>query len=135
MTYTGPNFSLDVQEVMHYYLVAGVDYQLGANLVLNPNVLVKMNALTQVDVNALLTYANKFSGGLGFRTLPKNSDAVTLMLGYLPRDNMRIGYSYDITLNGLRTSSSGTHEIFFNYCFKLPKRTPPAKLRRTPRHL
>jgi hypothetical protein len=58
-------------------------------------------------------------------------DALSLMLGYYPpikgnnpsdansKQTLRVGYAYDITLQSLRRSSNGTHELQVNYCFRI----------------
>ena len=68
-------------------------------------------------------------GGLTVRT----SDAVALMFGYTPMENLTVGYSYDITVNKLSSISRGSHEIFFKFCYDLPE--PPKQSARHPRWL
>lgn len=89
----------------------------------------------QLDLGAYLMY-NKLMGGLWYRGLPikryalgfPNSDAVALMLGYKIDDQLRFGYSYDITVSNLASNSAGAHEISMSYEFsykhhrKKPKR-------------
>ncbi|MFN2428972.1 MAG: type IX secretion system membrane protein PorP/SprF [Cryomorphaceae bacterium] len=57
--------------------------------------------------------------GLWYRGLPViknngynsiNQDAIAILVGY-EINNMRIGYSYDLTVSGLTPNSGGTHEI------------------------
>jgi hypothetical protein len=64
------------------------------------------------------------------------------MLGYYPpikgndpgqngKQLLRVGYSYDITLQSLNRSSRGTHELQVNYCFRI---TLPEKVEIIYRH-
>ena len=55
-------------------------------------------------------------GGLTYR----NVDAVGVMLGWMPIQNLSIGYSYDVTTNKLASVSRGSHEILLKFCFYLP---------------
>jgi type IX secretion system PorP/SprF family membrane protein len=49
-------------------------------------------------------------------TIPQNNDAVIILVGYsLPDRNLRIGYSYDITVSRLATNSAGAHEVSIVY--------------------
>jgi hypothetical protein len=62
--------------------------------------------------------------GLWYRGLPlkhykptyPNRDALCLLVGVDLKDyDMRIGYSYDLTLNRLVSNSTGSHEISIIY--------------------
>lgn len=108
----------------HYYLVGGYYYVLpDPSWVINPNLLVKSDfGSAQVDVNLLGIYNNKYWGGLSYRV----NDAIAVMLGAFPfnaegLDNLRAGYSYDVTTSqlGRNGRSSGSHEVFLSYCFKI----------------
>jgi type IX secretion system PorP/SprF family membrane protein len=108
----------------HYYLVGGYYYLLAnPSWAINPNILVKSDfGSTQVDVNVLGIYNNKYWGGLSYRA----NDAVAVMLGAFPfngggLENLKVGYSYDVTTSQLGRGgrSSGSHEVFLNYCFKI----------------
>ena len=64
-----------------------------------------------------------FFVGLWYRGLPlmkryapgyANNDAIAILVGTIVND-LRIGYSYDITISRLTTSSAGAHEITLGY--------------------
>ncbi len=108
----------------HYYLTGGYFMELlGTNWSLNPNLLVKSDLGSfQVDANVIGVYNSQVWGGISYRVF----DAVALMVGAFPftakgLDALRLGYSYDITTSKLGRSgrSSGSHEIYANYCFKI----------------
>jgi len=82
------------------------------------------NKFDQLDIGA---YYNHFPlvFGLWYRGIPllkayqpsyANNDAVILMVGYQIKD-LRVGYSYDITVSRLISSTGGSHEISLIYEF------------------
>jgi len=112
----------------HYYINAGYQYTIPSapEFELLPSILIKTDfASTQYDINALLLWNSQFWGGLTYRPI----DAVVVLAGARPlmttsSDLMAplgIGVAYDITTSnmGYRGRSSGTFEVFINYCFKI----------------
>jgi len=108
----------------HYYLVGGYYYELpNPSWAINPNLLLKSDfGSTQIDLNVLGIYNNKYWGGISYRAY----DAVAVMLGAYPfnaggLENLRAGYSYDVTTSQLGRGgrSSGSHEVYLNYCFNI----------------
>jgi hypothetical protein len=79
----------------------------------------------QIDLNATALWNKTFRGGLGYRQWG-TTDALTIMLGYV-RNELQVGYSYDVTLSGLQQVSNNTHEIMVSYCFRPPTVKPPEK--------
>ena len=76
----------------------------------------------QMDIGAYYE-REPFFAGLWYRGLPflksyapgyANSDAVAVLLGFTVKD-LRVGYSYDITLSQLAGRSGGAHEITLGY--------------------
>lgn len=99
----------------HYYLQAGYNIELTSSMTLKPCVLMKTDAAsTQLDINANLLVNNKYWGGLSYRL----QDAIVIMAGLEIIPNLKLGYSYDLTLSDIKTYSSGTHEVMLGYCFK-----------------
>jgi hypothetical protein len=41
------------------------------------------------------------------------------MAGLEVTPNLKVGYSYDMTLTDIKSYSSGTHEIMINYCLRV----------------
>lgn len=102
----------------HYFFTAGYHYDLSPEFKISPSVLIKSDmASTQYDINGIVTYNNKFWGGLTYRP----QDAATVMVGLNILEDFRFGYSYDITTSaiGANKRSDGTHEITLSYCFKI----------------
>jgi type IX secretion system PorP/SprF family membrane protein len=132
----GTSSAIQVTTVRHYYGVAGMtipNFLGNGNLEFMPAVLVKYNTKPQVDLSAMVKMNNLFAGGLAFRT---ETDAVSVLLGYYPRPELRIGYSYDVTVSGIQRASNGTHELQINYCFTIQLPPPPDPvIILTPRHM
>jgi len=113
----------------HYYLTGGYHWVLPNNpdWELSPYVLIKTDfASAQYDITAMCKWRNMIWAGVSYRV----QDAVAIIIGAYPLNqpsmspalqNLRIGYSYDITTSALGKNkrSSGTHEIMLGYCFKI----------------
>jgi hypothetical protein len=76
----------------------------------------------QLDLGGYFERA-PFYAGLWYRGIPvlkrydegyANNDAVAVLVGLLVND-LRVGYSYDITISRLATHSGGAHEITLGY--------------------
>jgi type IX secretion system PorP/SprF family membrane protein len=79
----------------------------------------------QLDVG-LYYHNNPLVLGLWYRGIPllkayqpgyRNDDAVSVLAGVLVNDNLRFGYSYDITVSKLISSTGGAHEVTLSYQF------------------
>jgi len=128
---TAANTTADIKRkyVPHYYTIVGSDIELGT-ITLEPAILAKYGLLNgsykpQIDLNMTALYAESFRGGLAYRQWG-TSDAMSVLLGY-QKDNIKIGYSYDITLSNIQKVSNGTHEIFVQYCIPISV-APPTKI-------
>jgi type IX secretion system PorP/SprF family membrane protein len=113
----------------HYFIYGGYYYELGSGIVLNPNLMVKTDFTSaQFDINLLAYYNNQIWAGVTYRA----TDAVAILAGYRVPESVSIvgglkaGVSYDITTSALNRNSSGTFEIFVNYCFKFIHTPPPS---------
>ena len=109
----------DFQLRRHLYVTGGYNYTLPSqpSFVVSPSLLLKTDfGSFQADVNALVTYNNRFWGGVSYRL----QDAAVIFLG-LSFEQISVGYSYDITTSPLGRSgrSFGSHEIMVQYCFDL----------------
>ncbi|MFZ4798345.1 MAG: PorP/SprF family type IX secretion system membrane protein [Bacteroidia bacterium] len=81
---------------------------------LSPNLLfMSQRDFYQVNVG---TYIKKqaLTVGMWFRQTSRNSDAVIFLLG-LRFQNLRIGYSYDLTISNARTAAVGSHEVSLGF--------------------
>ena len=102
----------------HYYFMAGYDAELSPDIILKPSVFAKSEGTsTQIDLNANVLLQNKFWLGFSYRFVQQ--DALVAMAGLEITPNLKVGYSYDMTMTDIKTYSSGTHEIMLNYCFRV----------------
>ena len=108
----------------HYFIYGGYHYELpmAPAITINPNVLIKTDfTSTQFDINALAWYNNQIWGGVSYRA----TDAIAILAGYKVLntgtgvDGLNAGISYDITTSAMGRNSSGSFEVFVNYCFKI----------------
>lgn len=124
----------------HYYIMAGFDYPIPGNelFVLKPSVFVKSDAASaQFDLNLNVEWNNFIWGGASYRSI----DAIGFMAGVnldgalvnVP-GGFKVGYSYDVTTSRISKGSTGSHELFLQYCFKL-KPQPPVSRHRDVRFL
>lgn len=114
------NFKSEV--VPHYYFMGGVSFDLSPNLKLKPSFFVKSDSKeTQTDININLHIKDRFWLGGSYRF----DDAIVIMAGFTIFENLKLGYSYDVTTSKIKDYSSGTHEVMIGYCYKIkPKPIP-----------
>ncbi|MFN8698896.1 MAG: type IX secretion system membrane protein PorP/SprF [Flavobacteriales bacterium] len=110
----------------HYYLNAGMVYEVNPVLAIKPSFLVKYEnaAPLQVDLNCNVLFFEKFWLGAGWRS----GDAMVAMAEWNITPQFRLGYAYDYTLTAINNYSNGSHEIMLGYDFgrdaKLKARSP-----------
>jgi len=100
----------------HYYIHGGYKYDINEDFRVEPAALIKYipNANpVQLDVMARVVWKDQLWLGGAYRT----ADAASAMIGYLYRENLMIGYSYDFTTSNLRNYSTGTHELMIGVRF------------------
>ncbi|HYG37556.1 MAG TPA: type IX secretion system membrane protein PorP/SprF [Cytophagales bacterium] len=97
----------------------------------------------QLDAGVYFTY-DPLTFGFWYRGIPVraykggafNNDALIFLMGIRVQD-LKIGYSYDLTVSRLTPSTGGAHEISLVYDFYLgyrnqKRKTPPKNVRRMP---
>lgn len=121
-----------------YFLTAAYNININADFVLQPNLLIKTDFVKfQPEIAAILSYKNTFFGGLSFRGYDATSvDAVAFLAGMQITPNIKLAYSYDLSLGSLQGFNSGSHEVMLNYNLnkKIGKEIP-AKVIYNPRFL
>jgi len=92
----------------HYFLYGGYRIDLNDDIELRPAVLGKYVSAAPFEMDIALDawYKNTFGIGVSYRT----SDAVNFMIKWRA-GNIYVGYSFDMTVSGMRTFNSGSHEI------------------------
>lgn len=108
--------------VTHFYSSGGYKFSIADDFVAEPSFLIKYvaPAPVQIDVGTRVLYKNKVWLGGTYRT----NDAISMMVGATYKENLSIGYAYDITTTNLKNYSSGTHELVVALRFNRP--APPA---------
>lgn len=100
-----------------FYLTGGYNLALAnTNFTLKPSVLVKTNFVNyQTDLDLLLDYKDKFWGGLAYRF----KESLIFMGGVKLANGLTIGYSFDLPVTNLISSTYGSHELFVTYDFNI----------------
>ena len=102
----------------HIYLTGGYKFDIkksatpSEEIFLVPSTLIKIlpGVPVTMDLNAKINFYHKYWGGVSFR-MGNEAESFVLLAGITLKDIVDIGYSYDITLNGLNRVSNGSHEI------------------------
>ncbi|MFY0687329.1 MAG: PorP/SprF family type IX secretion system membrane protein [Cyclobacteriaceae bacterium] len=104
-------------ESRYYYVTSGLILRLSDAIKISPSVLLRLQEQARVEWD--------FAGHLIFDEIAyiginvRNTADVTLFGQVIMNENLRIGYAYDATTNGLKDGSAGSHEIMVNYRIKL----------------
>jgi len=99
----------------HYTVIGGYKFNLNRDFDMEPSLLFRATTKTmpQAEVTVKAIYQKIAWLGVSFRS----SDAITLLGGYNYKDQLFIGYSYDITYSRIRLASAGSHEIMIGARF------------------
>lgn len=130
--------SQNVIRKKHYYFITGGLFDLSEFSRFRPSLLWKedLKGPSVMDLSAMFIFFDKFWIGAAYRTsmnlwsktYAQNQslsayNAICGIAQFVVDDNLRIGYSYDYTLNTLGFYQLGTHELTIGYTFrKKPKR-------------
>lgn len=98
-----------------YNLNGAYLYDVDDNFQVEPSFLLKYEkpAPAKVDIGARVIYKKEMWAGLVYR----HKDAVSMLLGYMYKDYLIVGYSYDFTTTKVRNYSNGSHEIMLGLRF------------------
>jgi len=113
----------------HFYLTAGMAFPLNNDFIFKPAFLIKddLHGPTSLDLNAFLMIKERLWLGGFYRTsvkiYPKDNlqsnlrgrSALGLITELFIRQNLRVGYGYDYSLNQLGNYDYGSHEISIGY--------------------
>lgn len=98
---------------IHHYGTAGLVLGVTNNIDLYPHAVVKYVDNAPVSIDGLLKarFGDLIWAGAGYR----HDEAVVGMLGFIINNKFNFGYSYDMTVNGLKNHNNGTHELSLSY--------------------
>ena len=102
-------------ESWHHYITAGYIFDLNSNIKLKPTIMLKTvyGAPVEVDFNINALLNETIWVGTSYRT----GDAIALLTSYQFTPKIRLGYSYDFTINNCTDLNTGSHEITIGYDF------------------
>ena len=104
-------------EMRHYFLIAGLVFDLGENVKFKPTMLTKATfssetgAPAQFDLTANFLIRERFWLGAMYRT----GDSFGFIAQWIIDKKLRIGYSYDYTTTHLQNFHNGSHEVMISY--------------------
>lgn len=104
--------------VPHAFFTIGRAFQLSDNVIFSPSIMtrgVSSAATTNLDLNLNFRFREVLWLGVSLRS----EKSVVAMIQYNITDHLKVGYSYDMTTNRLKTYQSGTHEIVLGFDFNL----------------
>lgn len=124
----------------HAYIMLGGAIPMAEGLVFRPSMLVKDDLIgpTAVDVNVMTIFDEKFWIGAAFRSRSKIFDrdyeeyslskfssykSIGLLAQLYTNSQLRIGYSFEHSLNKIAGMNNGTHEISLGISFGKPARS------------
>ncbi|MDF2447760.1 MAG: Bacteroidetes-specific putative rane protein [Bacteroidota bacterium] len=101
--------------VTHFLVNGAYKISVGDDFKVEPSFMVKYAnpAPVKLDVGARIIYQEQVWLGGGYR----HNDAYTALLGFMYKNYLMIGYSYDFTTTNLRKYSTGTHELMLGLRF------------------
>jgi type IX secretion system PorP/SprF family membrane protein len=113
----------------HFYGLFSYKFNLGTDFVLEPAILLQYVAPVPMQINGgvKLTYNKQIWIGVNYRSDNSTPDAVSALLGYMFKNWLMFGYSYDYSLTSLRKYNSGTHEVMLGIRFQAPKKAKAAE--------
>ena len=93
----------------HFFAYGGYNYEINSDFSLEPSLLLKVMSPVpmQLDITVKSAYKKMVYLGATFRT----KDAIGLMIGYNYQNQLYFGYSYDMSITGIKNYNSGTHEF------------------------
>jgi len=110
------------REFRHVYAMTGVLLKMSEKIQLQPQVLFKFvsNAPLDADLNLNLIFDKRFTIGATYRLGGDDDSAgesIDLIASAYLTQNLMLGFSYDITMSGLKQANNGSIEAILKYNF------------------
>lgn len=101
--------------VTHFLVNGAYKFDVGDDFKVEPSFMLKYAnpAPVKLDVGARVIYQEQVWLGVGYR----HNDAYTALIGFMYKNYLMIGYSYDFTTTNLKKYSTGTHELMLGLRF------------------
>lgn len=118
--------------VSHLNINGAYKFDVGDDFKVEPSCLLKYAARTPliVDLSVRGIYTEQVWLGVGYRSWivnGVNSEAFSAMVGYMYKDYLMFGYSYDFCSTNIKKYSTGTHEIMLGLRFSRKQASTWAK--------
>lgn len=102
----------------HGFLTFGRAFQLSDKLVFSPSIMMRSaSGIRQGNMDINLNFC--FRDALWLGVSLRSEKSLVALVQYNITNHFKIGYSYDMTMNKLRTYQSGTHELVLGFDFNL----------------
>ena len=108
------------RQYYHLLVSGGYVFNLGKKVKFIPSLLMKyqpIHAPVSFDFNATFVFIDRVWVGAAYRL----NDSYNFMVAVNATRQLRIGYTYDLTVSALRRYTSGTHEVFLGFDFDFRK--------------
>ena len=105
----------------HYLFQAGFIIPFGKQIKFRPSTFIKYvpAAGVQLDVNASFLFVEKFWVGASYRL----QEGFIFMAEWNISKSLRVGYAYDLTTSGMKSYTTGSHEIMLGFDFNFNKKS------------
>lgn len=99
----------------HFLVNGAYKFNLGEDFKIEPSAMVKYvtPAPVKIDAGLRVIYQEQIWLGGAYR----HNDAFTALIGFMYKNYLMIGYSYDFTTTNLKKYSTGTHELMLGLRF------------------
>lgn len=107
-------------EVRHLFLMTGGTFIINNDTRFTPQLLFRVaeNSPWGLDLNGALTWKDKYTAGLTYRTGGTAGDlgeSIDIILGMQMSPQLMMGFAYDISLSKLRVANNGSLELMLTY--------------------
>lgn len=118
--FTSNDGEIVYDQARHYFMTAGFVSDITHFLKFKPSILVKAveGAPVELDMNANFLLNDVLWVGGGYRSF----DSFHLMTQLQLTNQFAVGYTYDMSVTGLRQENAGTHELMLNYRFNFNRK-------------
>ncbi len=116
------NFKIEGQ-LRHYFLMAGMVFDLGENIKFKPTTLAKASFTSETGTPAQLDLSGNFliKEKLWLGAMWRSGDAYGFIAQFLFAEKLRVGYAIDFPTTNIRHHSNQTHEIMVSYELRFKK--------------
>jgi type IX secretion system PorP/SprF family membrane protein len=117
-TVTQDTLSFSARMVPHAFFTIGRAFQISDNVIFSPSIMTRgAGTASTADLDLNLNF--RFREVLWLGVSLRSEKSIVAMVQYNITDHLKLGYSYDMSTNGLKSYNSGTHEIVLGFDFNL----------------